>query len=108
MSDTEQEIKTVPRTAVVICGTVCVLATLGTYLLMELNGKNTGSLLPLIMGIITAAGSTAAWSNSKDAKKDANEIKRQTNGPLTEGLDRLALMEEKLTSMDERLKEKGL
>lgn len=106
MSDINQ--KTVPRTAVVVCGTLCVLAILGTYLLMELNGKNTGSLLPLIVGLVTAAGSTAAWSNSKDAKRDTNEIKNQTNGPLTEGLDRIATIESQLADINQRLLDKGI
>lgn len=106
MSDTDQ--KTVPRTAVVVCGTICVLAVLSAYLLMELNGKSSSTLLPLITGLIAAAGATAAWSNSKDAKKDTNEIKKQTNGPLTEGLDRLTAMEARLENMDQRLRDKGI
>lgn len=106
MSDTDQ--KTVPRTAVVVCVTICVLAVLGAYLLMELNGKSSSNLLPLITGLIAAAGATAAWSNSKDAKKDTNEIKKQTNGPLTEGLDRLTAMESRLENMDQRLRDKGI
>lgn len=109
MSDTSQnQTKTVPRTAVMVCGTIVVLAILGSYLLMELNGKSSGSLLTLITGLIAAGGATAAWSNSKDSKRDTAEIRQQTNGPLTEGLDRLAAMEAKLEDMDQRLRDKGI
>lgn len=107
MSGTNQE-KTTPRTVVAICTTLCVLAILGTYLLMELNGKNTGTLLPLVTGIIAAAGAGAAWNNSKDTKKDTAEIKKQTNGPLTDGLDNISSMESRLADMDKRLKDKGI
>lgn len=99
MSDTEKS-RSLPRALVVVCGTIVVLAILGTYLLMELNNKNSATLLTLITGLIAAAGATASWTNSKDtkkdmaeAKKDTAEIKERTNGPLTEGLDRIGSLE---------------
>lgn len=91
MSDIRK--KTLPRAYIVVCGTIVVLAILATYLLMELNGKNSGNLLTLLTGLIAAAGATASWTNSKDTKKDTAEIKERTNGPLTEGLDRIGLLE---------------
>lgn len=100
MSDTDKP-KTTPRAYIVVCGTLVVLAILATYLVMELNNKNSATLLTLITGLIAAAGATASWTNSKDTKKDmadtkadTAEIKERTNGPLTEGLDRIAVLEE--------------
>lgn len=121
MSDTNRE-KSTPRTVVAICTTLCVLAILGTYLLMELNNKNTGTLLPLVTGIIAAAGAGAAWNNSKDTKRDTAEIKKQTNGPLTDGLISVTAIESKqnetseqvetlaalMQQMNQRLKDKGI
>lgn len=104
MSDTDKE-KTTPRTVVAICTTLVVLAILGTYLLMELNNKNTGNLLPLIMGILSAAGAGAAWNNTKDTKKDTAEIKQRTNGPLTEGLDRIGQLEEAMAQNSRTLEQ---
>lgn len=114
MSDTGTS-KTAPRGVVIVCSTVCILAVLGTYLIMELNGKSTGTLLPLIMGLVTAAGSTAAWNSSKDAKKDTAEIKKQTNGPLSDmssviqGYEsRFVNIETSLGNIDRRLQERGI
>lgn len=110
MSDTDK--KTIPRAYIVVCGTLVVLAILATYLVMELNNKNSATLLTLITGLIAAAGATASWTNSKDTKKDiaetkkdTAEIKDRTNGPLTEGLDRIGVLEATVTKNAQTLEE---
>lgn len=81
------------NSVVIICSTIVILVILAVFTIIILQGKDPGLLLPLIVGVAGAVPGTAAWKNSQ-------EIRRQTNGPLTAGLQTVDDMGARVSSVE--------
>jgi len=87
MSDTRKPSITV---TLVICCTLAFLSVLGAFVYLESTGKGTAGYVAFLAFAIGSIPAIANWKNNREVKNDTletkaivNEIKEQTNGPLT-------------------------
>lgn len=87
-------------TAFLVCGTIAFLAVLGGYFYLAINRLDTTAYLGFVVAVAALIPGTAAWKNS-------NEIKKQTNGPLTKTNETVISMDSKInvieTAMNHRM-----
>lgn len=81
------------KTVIVICGTIIGLALLATYVVLKSNHIDANDFLPFLIGVSALIPSTAAWNNSR-------EIKKQTNGPLSQTHETVSNIEERLVTLE--------
>lgn len=81
-----------------ICAATVGLGLLATYVVLKLNHVDISDLLPFIIGIAALVPGTAAWHNSQ-------EIKKQTNGPLSQTHETVSAIESRLQVLEDSIKE---
>lgn len=98
MSDTNSEIpggvfKSIPNTAMLVCGTVTFCGVMAVYVILTMNNKDTNALLIFVGGILALIPGTAAWKNT-------DRIKHATNGPLTATSNSVSQLETRMSSVE--------
>lgn len=74
------------------------IALLAVYTVLKLNHVDISDFLPFIIGIAALVPGTAAWRNSQ-------EIKKQTNGPLSQTHETVSSMETRLAVVEVAIQE---
>ncbi len=98
MLDTDGEtpggvFKSIPNTAMLICGTVAFIGMMSVYVILTMNNKDTNALLIFVGGILALIPGTAAWKNT-------DRIKHATNGPLTATSNSVSQLEVRMSSVE--------
>lgn len=98
MSDTSTDEKK-PRVSInvlIVCGTIAFIICLAAFVVLSVLKIDTAQYIAFLAFALGSIPGTAAWKNSQD-------VKHQTNGPLTARLDGF---DERLNQQDQVLEER--
>jgi hypothetical protein len=87
---------------ITICGTIAFLAVLGAFVFLETSGKGTVAFMGFLAFAAAAIPGILNYKQSREIKNVAEEVKEQTNGPLSAKFEEL---NNKLTGLSGKVHE---
>lgn len=83
---------------IVICATVAFTVVIAAFVFLSYRHIDTTSLITFALGLASGIGpNIASYVKTHNMAKAVDEVREQTNGPLTRRLDALSAQVETLT-----------
>lgn len=87
---------------IVICATVAFTVVIAAFVFLSYRHIDTTSLVTFALGLLSATvPNVANYVKTHNVAKSVEEVREQTNGPLTRGLEQISELRDKVQEIQD-------